>query len=98
MIEGTLHTLLVDPRLQPKRNGIRLSTLGHLLKFVLPTMRRVASLWINPPKQREKEFRVMDTVVAQTEARYAPKDDMWADLEQQLALIADKKTLKPPPE
>jgi len=95
MIEGTLHTLLVDPRLQPKRNGIRLSTLGHLLKFVLPTMRRVASLWINPPKQREKEFRVMDTVVAQTEARYAPKDDMWADLEQQLALIAESRNMFP---
>jgi pyruvate,water dikinase len=95
MIEGTLNTLLLDPRLQPKRNGIRLSTLGHLLKFILPTMRRVASLWINPQKGREKEFHVMDTVVTSTEAHYAPKDDVWTDLEQQVALIAESRNMFP---
>jgi len=95
MIEGALNSLLQDPRMQPQRSGVRLSTLGHLLKFALPTMQRIFSLWINPQKGREKEFQVMDGAVASVEARYAPKDDVWTDLEQQLALIAESRNMFP---
>ena len=95
MIEEVLNSLVRDPRMRPQRDGVRLSTLGHLLKFAAPTMRRVVSMWINPQKGREKEFQVMDTVVAGAEARYAPKDDMWDDFDQQLALIAESRNLFP---
>jgi phosphohistidine swiveling domain-containing protein len=89
------HDLVDDPRLSPKRAGMRIGTLWRILGFVIPTFRRVRQFWGDPDGQRQYIFQLLDKLVAQAEARLASTGDMWIDYHERLALLTESRNIFP---
>ncbi len=87
--------VIKDPRLAPTGAGISVDALRRLLRFILPTARRIRQAWRDPDEIRKQLTDMMDDTVAETTARMAPAGDLWVDYARRLELLYSASNLFP---
>jgi phosphohistidine swiveling domain-containing protein len=94
-VAQTIELLLDDPRLAVGRRGIRFITFRRLVGFLLPSMRRVIRLWLNPERERERVTRLLDETVLHAKTRSAVTGDTQDALSQRLEILHEARNIFP---